>query len=143
MSLDLNAEYPTFAEFEEDLKRYGATKYQTFIKRRSEKLKATHALFNSIRYKKLVYECVHHSKYKPEESGKREFLTSRKKGCTAEIRVNAHLRDRVLVIQTHHEVHNHQLSELVWKHLPENRCLGKDEREKVINDMKKLKKSKK
>ena len=78
-SRDLNAEYPTFAEFEEDLKRYGAATYQTFIKRRSEKLKATRALF-SIRYKKLAYTCVHHSKCKPEGSGKREFLHSRKKG---------------------------------------------------------------
>ena len=40
VSLDLNAEYSTFAEFEEDLKRYDAATCQTFIKRRSEKLKA-------------------------------------------------------------------------------------------------------
>ena len=40
VSLDLTAEYPTFAEFEKDMKRYGAATYQTFIKRWSEKLKA-------------------------------------------------------------------------------------------------------
>ena len=47
--------------------------------------------------------------------------------------MNAHLWDRVVEIQTRHEAHNHQLSELVWKHLPEKRHLDKDEREKVIS----------
>ena len=40
---------------------------------------------------------MHHSEYVSEATGKRQFLHSRKKGCDAEIRVNAQLRRGVLV----------------------------------------------
>ena len=39
----------------------------------------------------------------------------------------------VIEIQTRNEVHNHALSEHVWKHLPENRRLTRDEEAKVVS----------
>ena len=79
---------------------------------------------------------MHHSEYVSEATGKRQFLHSRKKGCDAEIRVNAQLRREVLEVQKRHEVHNHALDEHVWKHLPENRRSSKEERGKLTSLMK-------
>ena len=130
---DLRAEYASFADFEQDIKRYSAATFQTFIKRRSEKLKAGHAWSADLQYKKLTYNCVHHSEYKSKGTGKREFAHSRKKACGAEIRVSAQLRRGVLEVQQRNEVHNHKLSEHVWKHLPENRRLDQEQESKVIS----------
>ena len=58
---------------------------------------------------------------------------SRKKACSAEIRVSAQLRRGVLEVQQRNEVHNHKLSEHVWKHLPENRRLDQEQESKVIS----------
>ena len=79
---------------------------------------------------------MHHSEYVTEATGKRQFLHSRKKGCDAEIRVNAQLSREVLEVQKRHEVHNHALDEHVWKHLPENRRSSKEERGKLTSLMK-------
>ena len=100
VSIELSNKYGSFAAFEEDLRRYSAATYQTFIIRRSEKLKKTNAQFDTIKYKKLVYKCVHHSQYKSEGDGKRPFQHSRKKNCTAEIRLSAQLRSRVVEVIT-------------------------------------------
>ena len=52
----LRDKYPSFKEFEEDLQRYSTATLQTFIKRRSEKLKPTH-----VQEKDLVDEPTNHS----------------------------------------------------------------------------------
>ena len=133
MSVILKGEYESFAEFDEDFKHYCAATFQTYIKRRSNKIQRPHAKKEDLQYIKLVYKCVHHSKNISEATGKRQFLHSRKKGCDAEIRVNAQLRRGVLEVQKRDEVHNHALEEHIWKHLPENRRLSKEEKGKVTS----------
>ena len=71
VSDDLRREYASFAAFQEHLRQYSAATFQSFIKRRSEKLKKNNLQLETIQYKKLVYKCVHHSQYKPEGDGKR------------------------------------------------------------------------
>ena len=79
----------------------------------------------------VVCSCVHHRAYKSKGTGKRKFVHSRKKECGAEVRIAAQLRRGVIEVQTRNEVHNHALSEHVWKHLPENRRLTRDEEAKA------------
>ena len=60
----LKADYSTFADFEKDLRRYSAATFQTFIKRRTEKLPVGHAQQRSIMYRKIHFACIHHEVYR-------------------------------------------------------------------------------
>ena len=114
-------------------KTLDAATYQTFIKRRSEKLKPKNARFSTRQYRKLTYKWVRYSEYKPEGPGNQQFVHSRKKGCRAEIRLSAQLPRGELEAQSRHEAHNHPLSELIWKHLPENRRLDKEQQAQAMS----------
>ena len=119
-SSHLKHEYATFADFERDLKEYSTSTYQTFIKRRTEKLPKDHALANSLVYRKVHYECVHHSTYKSEGTGKRLVTRSRRKECGAGFDVYAQIRKKILEVKNVSDSHNHPLSEATWKHLPKS-----------------------
>ena len=127
----LKADYPTFEDFEKDLRRYSAATFQTFIKRRTEKLPVGHAQQHSIVYRKIHFACVHHEIYRSKGSGKRPVTRSRRKGCGAGLSLYAHLRRNVLHLQTINEVH--PLSESVWEHLPENRRLDDAQTQGVLS----------
>ena len=133
VSEQLNGEYNSFTEFETDFAAYQAATFQTYVKLRSEKLQQSHVLYEALQFRKVVYSCVHHRAYKSKGTGKRKFVHSRKKECGAEVRIAAQLRRGVIEVQTRNEVHNHALSEHVWKHLPENRRLTRDEEAKVVS----------
>ena len=131
VSEQLNGEYNSFTEFETDFAAYQAATFQTYVKLRSEKLQQSHVLYEALQFRKVVYSCVHHRAYKSKGTGKRKFVHSRKKECGAEVRIAAQLRRGVIEVQTRNEVHNHALSEHVWKHLPEKRRLTRDEEAKA------------
>ena len=77
VSEQLKGEYNSFAEFEKEFVAYQVATFQTYVKLRSDKLPASHALYSSIQYHKVVYRCVHHKTYKSKGSGTRQFLHRR------------------------------------------------------------------
>ncbi|XP_055348203.1 uncharacterized protein LOC129595277 [Paramacrobiotus metropolitanus] len=130
---DLKDSYPAFSEFEAAFKQYQRDTFQTFVVRRSESLGKTHPKADTLKYKKIEYECVHHKDYEKKGQGERIFTHSRKQKCPAIVKVAASIREATVRITKKEVGHNHPLTEERWKGLPENRRLSTTEADKVVS----------
>ena len=64
LSDEMEVEYASFAELDEELMRYCASTFQTYVKKRSDKLERSNRMPAVLQYRKIVYACVHDDKCK-------------------------------------------------------------------------------
>ena len=140
MSLLSNGQtFPTFNSFEQCLHQYEESTYCKYWKRDSrsiaaakKRLKKPQHFNEEIKYAEVTYCCQQGGRYFPGRGkGERPNTSTIKQGCPSRIRAKASTDGNSLVIMDLCEEHNHEVSELLYRHIPSNRRLQGADREEA------------
>ena len=122
-------------EFSDFFGVYCQRTYQDFSKQRSLFRKDCDGAKIAGQYEKLTLVCVHGTKQETKvPTGARPIQSTFRKDCPAAIKLSYHHRTGRLTVSNADLEHNHEISDVLFKHYPRRRRLseGQEERAKEL-----------
>ncbi|XP_028330689.1 uncharacterized protein LOC114480607 [Gouania willdenowi] len=138
--LHVGAEFKCLDDLEAAINQYESTKYINLYRRSSRSIAAfckrrntTKTIPEQLKFAEIDYACIHGGKkFKTTSGGARPNQSTFQQQCPVVVKVRLSEDWQKLVVKKLTEEHNHQLSQVAYKHLPRQRRLDPRTREEVF-----------